>query len=288
MSNGRPENEQDGEQPLDPREFFGEVLGERRREAGLSQSQLAERVICSPSLIAHFEAGRRKPKREDAMRIDEALGAGSFFAKLRRTLLQLPYAPHFNEAAELEREAIAIHEFDLALVPGILQTAAYARAVFQAFEANPVTEEVDEKVVNRLARREILKDPRTPLVWAVLDEGVIRRAVGGPAVMAEQLRHLAALGRSGRVLTQVIPFSAGAHALQGSMMKLMRFADQPPVAYVEGIHTGTLLDDPALVRSCQQAYALASAVALSPEASLTLVETVAEEFDRHDGASLSP
>jgi transcriptional regulator with XRE-family HTH domain len=268
--------------PLDPKAFFGEQLAEHRKRAGLTQVELAERVICSPSLIAHFEAGRRRPRRVDAQRIDQALGTGKFFEKLRRTLLRLPYAAHFNDAAELEPEAIGICEFGLSLVPGVLQTAAYARAVFWAFEPNPVPEEVDAKVVNRIKRSEILKDPKAPLLWAILDESVLRRAVGGPAVMAEQLRHIAALGRSGRVLVQVIPFSAGGHALQGSMLNLMRFPDQPPVSYVEGIHTGTLLDDPALVRSCQQAYDMASAVALSPEASLGLIETAAEDYERHD------
>ncbi|MGP3968468.1 helix-turn-helix domain-containing protein [Streptomyces sp. 6N223] len=274
------ETDEEWEQPLDPKEFFGQELEERRKRAGLTQAQLAERVICSPSLIAHMEAGRRKPNPADAKRLDKALDSGQFFVKLRRTLLKLPYVRHFNDAAELEQEAIAICEFELSLVPGLLQTAAYARAVFWSFEPNPVPEEVDEKVVNRIKRSEILRDPRSPLVWAIIDESVLRRPVGGPAVMAEQLCHIAALARSRRVLVQVMPFSAGEHALQEGMLKLMRFADQPPVAYVEGIHTGTLLDDPALVQSCQQAYDRARAVALSPEASLALIENAAEEFER--------
>ncbi|MEV2244555.1 DUF5753 domain-containing protein [Streptomyces sp. NPDC049970] len=112
----------------------------------------------------------------------------------------------------------------------------------------------------------------------ILSEGVMRCAVGGPDVMAEQLRHLAALGRSGRVLVQVLPHGVGAHATMNSMVCLMRFADAPDLAYVEGLYTGALTDDPPLVRRYRDACDLARAAALPPVASLDLLESVAENY----------
>jgi hypothetical protein len=97
--------------------------------------------------------------------------------------------------------------------------------------------------------------------------------------MAGQLRHIEALGRSGRIRVQVLPFAVGAHATMNSMLKLMRFTDAPDMAYVEGLYSGSLLDDPLVVRRCQDAYDLARAAALPPEASLDLLRSVAEEYE---------
>jgi transcriptional regulator with XRE-family HTH domain len=267
------------EQVQSPREFYGEELRLRREAAGLTQSELGERVICSGSLIAHFEAGRRKPRPDLAERLDAALGTEGFFVRMLRTLDTFRFADHFAAAADAEQLATVIEEYAPILVPGILQTEAYARAVFRAYQPQAHPDELETKVVNRLRRADILADHASPHVWVILGENVLGTAVGGPAVMAEQLRHVAALGRSGRVLTQVVPRSVGAHGAMGSMLSLMRFADEPDLAYVEGTHTGVLHDDPAVVGRCRYAYDLARAAALPPEASLALLETAAEEYD---------
>ena len=266
----------------DPRVKYGEELRIRREAAGLTQAALGDLVILSPSMIAHIEAGRRKPSLEDAKRIDQVLRTNGFFVRFLPTLDNRRYADHFNDAADAEARAVAVHFYGVSLVPGLFQTERYARAVFRAQHANYVPEEVDKLVVNRLARGEMLRDPSGPEVWAVLNENVLRAVVGGPAAMAEQLYHLSTLGRSGRVLVQVIPHSAGAHATMASMMMLMRFEDEPDVAYVEGLYTGSLIDDPAMVQRYRDAYDLAKAAGLSPEASLSMIESVAKEYERHD------
>ncbi|MFD4600199.1 DUF5753 domain-containing protein [Streptomyces sp. NPDC058464] len=117
-----------------------------------------------------------------------------------------------------------------------------------------------------------------PVLWAVLDEAALRREVGGPAVMAEALRHVAGLARRNRIILQVVPFSSGAHTTMQGALKLMEFEDAPPLAYMEGLSTARLEDDPATVTRLRFLYDLLVATALSQEKSLVLIEALAEDY----------
>ncbi|MFJ2196598.1 helix-turn-helix domain-containing protein [Streptomyces violaceusniger] len=262
--------------PRAPREKYGEELRIRRTAADMTQEALSERVVCSPTLISHFEAGRRLPKPDDAARIDQALGTDGFFARWLEDL-ESKFADHFAAMAELEQQATVIQQFALSLVPGVLQTDAYARALFGAYRPNYTAEELDEAVVIRTKRRRILDGPAQPVVWTLLDEAVIRRRVGGSQVMAEQLRRIGDMAEAGRIRLHVLPYDVGAHALLESLLTLMSFPDSAPVGYVEGFLTGNLMDDPTLVAASQTAYALALSDALSQQKSLALVSAAAEE-----------
>jgi transcriptional regulator with XRE-family HTH domain len=262
--------------PRTAREKYGEELRLRRVAAGLTQEELADLVVCSPTLISHFEAGRRLPKPDDAQRIDQALGTDGFFARWLEDL-DSKYDDCFAAAAELERQATLIQQFALTLVPGVLQTPTYARAVFRAYRPNYTSEELDREVVIRTERARILDGPLNPVIWTLLDEAVLRRRVGGPQAMAEQLHKIADMAESGRLRLHVLPYGAGAHPLQQSLLTLMSFVDSAPVAYAEGFLTGNLMDDPALVAAGQTAYALALSDALSQQESLALVRAAAEE-----------
>ncbi|KUN01302.1 DNA-binding protein [Streptomyces yokosukanensis] len=262
--------------PRTPREKYGEELRLRRVAAGLTQEQLGELVVCSPTLISHYEAGRRLPKPDDARRIDLALKTDGFFERWLEDL-ESKYADHFAAAAELEKQATLIRLFALTLMPGVLQTDGYARALFRAYQPNHTTEELDEAVVIRTKRRQLLDRSARPVVWTLLDEAVVRRCVGGPQVMSEQLNAVADLAEAGRVRLHVLPYGVGAHSLMESLLTLMSFADSAPAAYVEGFMTGNLMDDPALVGHCETAYALALSDALSQQESLALVRAAAKE-----------
>ncbi|MER6075514.1 helix-turn-helix transcriptional regulator [Streptomyces sp. NPDC001817] len=262
--------------PRTPREKYGEELRLRRIAAGLTQEELGDRVVCSPTLISHYEAGRRLPKPDDARRIDLALKTDGFFERWLEDL-ESKYTDHFAAVAELEQQATLIHQFALSLVPGILQTDDYARALFCAYRPNYTAEELDEFVVIRTNRRRILDGPSHPVVWTLLDEAVLRRCVGGPQAMAEQLHRIADMAEAGRLRLHVLQYGVGAHALMQSLLTLMNFEDSAPVAYVEGFLTGNLMDDPALVSACQTAYALALSDALSHKQSLALVRAAAED-----------
>ncbi|MEU9963119.1 helix-turn-helix domain-containing protein [Streptomyces malaysiensis] len=262
--------------PRTPREKYGEELRLRRTAADMTQEALSEIVVCSPTLISHFEAGRRLPRPDDAVRIDQALGTDGFFARWLEDL-ESRYAANFGSVVELEQQATLIQQFAISLVPGMLQTPEYARAVFGAFEPNPTAEELDEAVVTRTHRAQLLDGPPRPVIWTLLDEAVLRRQVGGPQVMAEQLRKIADLAEGKRLRLHVLPYGAGAHSLMEGLLTLMAFEDSAPVAYTEGFVVGQLIDDPALVAKSQAAYALALSDAMSRRESLALVRAAAEE-----------
>ncbi|MFD7321219.1 Scr1 family TA system antitoxin-like transcriptional regulator [Streptomyces sp. NPDC059875] len=260
--------------------FFGQELKAQREAKGLTQAELGERVFVSGGYIGQFEQGIRKPQLDVAQRIDDVLQTGGFFERACRKLINAsPYASYFEAAAELEAVATKICEFAPTLMPGLLQTGAYARAVTLAM--NPLASDafIEEKVRGRLDRAQLLKDPATPVYWVILHEHVLRLSVGGPAVMARQLDHLMALARERRALVQVLP-TAGAYALMTGSLKLMEFDEAPPTAYTEAVFSGNLLGDPALVKRAQETYDLLRAAALSPEASLALIESAAEDHRR--------
>ncbi|MCX5606530.1 MULTISPECIES: helix-turn-helix transcriptional regulator [unclassified Streptomyces] len=264
-----------------PRALLGAELRVARERAGLSQAELGEPLFVSGSFIGQLEAGTRRMHIEFARQIDDILDTNGFFARNCGAAAKSKYPDHFAAAAEAEALATSIREYAPQLIPGLLQTEAYAREVFRAYQPTATEETIDELVANRLARAALLGDPTTPLFWCVLDEGVLRRSGDNPAIMAEALRHIASLIRSHRIIVQVLPFSAGPHAAMEGSLKLMSFEDAPPLAYVQGMSTGQLFDDPATVTHHALAYDLLTANALSPRKSLALIESVAEDYE-HD------
>jgi transcriptional regulator with XRE-family HTH domain len=257
---------------------YGEELRARREAAGLTQEELSQRAVMSRTHIAHIEAGRRRPDVEDARRLDKVLGTDGFFERFLPTLDGRSVAEHFQEALEFEGQASVIRVYGPKLVPGILQTEAYAREVLSSGHPPRSDEERDKLLSTRLERARILDKFSSPVVWALIDEDVLRRPIGGPAVMCEQLRHVAALGESRRIRVHVLPFAAGAHALLEGVVSLMWFEELPPIAYVEALNTGRVWELPSVVRDCQVAYDHALGDALSHRKSLALIKSVAEDY----------
>lgn len=260
---------------------YGDWLKQQRETTGLTQQQLADRAIMTRSHIAHIEAGRRVPSKEDARRLDQALGTGDVLSSfLPRG--EVAIADYFESVRELEQQAVMIREFALSYFPGVLQTKRYARTLLNsAFP--PVSEAVrDRRLVTRLERAKILEDPVTPVVWVLLDEAALRRPVGSEGVMAEQITHLVHLTESGRIRVHVLPFGVGLHPMLHSMLSLMWFEDQPPLAYTEGHGAGQLIDSPSAVRQLQSGYDLALSDALPLKESVALLKATAKGYGHHD------
>ncbi|MFC7980408.1 Scr1 family TA system antitoxin-like transcriptional regulator [Streptomyces sp. NPDC057336] len=262
-----------------PRALLGAELRHAREKAGLSQEELGGRLFVSGSFIGQLEAGTRRMQPEYARMLDDVLGTEDFFRRNCAASAKSKYPEHFAEAAEAEAVATTIRHYLPLLIPGLLQTPAYAESLFRTYRPVATDREIEELVAIRMQRARLLDDPTAPLLWVVLDEAALRRPVGGAATMAETLRHVASLTSRRRVITQVLPFSAGTHAAMGGSLKLMEFAEAQPLCFVEGLDTGQLLDDPATIARHTLTFSLLQATALAPADSLALIQSVAQTYE---------
>ncbi|GAA5211005.1 helix-turn-helix domain-containing protein [Streptomyces thinghirensis] len=262
-----------------PRALLGAELRHAREKTGLSQEELGGRLFVSGSFIGQLEAGTRRMQPEYARLLDEVLATEDFFQRNCAASAKSKYPEHFAEAAEAEAVATTIRHYLPLLIPGLLQTPAYAEALFRTYRPMASDPEIEELVATRMERARLLDGPTAPLLWVVLDEAALRRPVGGTAAMAEALHHVASLVGRRRVIAQVLPFSAGTHAAMGGSLKLMEFADAAPLCFVEGLDMGKLLDDPATLARHTLTFSLLQATALSPPDSLALIQSVAQTYE---------
>lgn len=193
---------------VSPATQFGRTVARHRDEAGLSQRALAASVPMAPSLLAMIEKGKRFPTPQVADGLDVALGLGTTLRALRERLdrIRTPDA-WFRPWLEFEQVAHTLYIWQPLVVPGLLQTESYARAILSC-SPHITDEQVEEKVAARLARQEILHRSPSTALWVVLDEGVLHRPVGGREVMREQLEHLVKMGGRKELSIQILPIAA--------------------------------------------------------------------------------
>jgi transcriptional regulator with XRE-family HTH domain len=260
--------------------FYGAELRYRREQAGLTLEQLAEGSFRGISFLSQIERGERGMPMDLALHVDKRLGTDGFFqrrcedaAKARRVGI----APHFADVADLEKQARSIEDWAPLLVPGLLQTRAYAMAIIRSGTPRASEAKVEEVVKARLERARLFERESPPKFWAILDESVIRRRALPPAGMAELLDHIAEVVRATRSLVQIVP-ETSVHPFMMGLTRIMTFHDAPPLVYTEGMHSGQIIDYPALVMEYRESYDLLRAAALPPEASLAMIEAAAEDY----------
>ncbi|WP_225836113.1 helix-turn-helix transcriptional regulator [Streptomyces sp. NK08204] len=261
--------------------FYGAELRYKREAAGLTLEQLAEGSFRGISFLSQIERGERRMPLDLAKHVDVRLGTDGFFqrrcedvARARRVGI----AEYFADVAEMEKHAERIEDWAPMLVPGLLQTRAYAAQLTRSAMPRASHHEVEEKVEARIERAMLFAGEAPPKFWAILDESVIRRRVLPPAGMAELLEHMAQVIRSTHSILQIVPKATAAHPFMMGTTRIMTFFDAPPVVYIEGLHSGQLIDYPALVKDYCESYDLLRAAALPPEASLAMIEALAEDY----------
>ncbi|WP_405759619.1 helix-turn-helix transcriptional regulator [Streptomyces sp. NBC_01420] len=264
-------------------QFYGKELRYKREQAGLTLEKLAEGSFFGIGMLSEVEHGNRRMPPGLAQHVDRVLSTDGFFTRRCedvRNARQGAHSAYFAGVVEAEKRARSICEWSGTLVPGLLQTGAYARAVIRFAHPLDTPEEVEAKIEGRLQRAQLFERPKKPEYWVILHESVVRHPIVPFVEMAEQLDHIAEVVRRGRIVLQVLPWNNATRPLSELPLLLMEFDDEPPLFYTEGPYHGQTIDDPGLVKQYGKAYDRLRAAAQPPEASLTLIERAAEEY-RH-------
>jgi transcriptional regulator with XRE-family HTH domain len=270
-----------------PRAVFGAMLRHYRVTAGLTQDQIGGMAHVSGKLISAYENGWRVPTKPTTADIDavpelNTHGALSeLWNQFEEGMNYQAYPDWFQDWPEKEAAATTLRGFEPLIVPGLLQTDLYARAVFGA-RIGATDEELEELVAARLKRQEILIGPDRPRLWVILDEWVLRRPVGGRHVMLEQVNSLIEAAQRPNIVLELIPVDAGAHeGLYGGGFAIADFNDAPSIAYQESAVQGQIVHDVEHVRTLMARWTTLGTEALPRKASITRLEEAAKSWTSH-------
>jgi transcriptional regulator with XRE-family HTH domain len=267
-----------------PRQVFGAMVRFYRERAGVSRSDLARQICKSESLVQAIELGQRAATPQVTDDLEVALSAGGVLAKLRdemgNGLSYQAFPSWFQDWANKEAEATTLRWFEPLIVPGLLQTEDYARAVIRAGMVNSPAEDIERRVSLLMARQPAVVRDDPPKVWAVLDEAALRRRVGGSGLMRLQLEHLLAQAALPNVAVQVIPFAGGAHPAMGRPFIILVFPERvdTDVVYLEDLTSALYLEDVAEVDRYNVFFNHLRATALSFDDSAALITSVLKEM----------
>jgi transcriptional regulator with XRE-family HTH domain len=264
-----------------------------REGARLTQDSVAEHLDWHPTKLMRIETGRSSPHPNDVRLMLEVYGITecervAALVKLARDARQRGWwyayrdilLNRYDFLIGLESEASSLRGFTLAMIPGLLQTADYARAVIRGGPQGLGPREVERRVEVRMARQHVLAGENHPQFRAILDESAIRRPVGGPAVMGEQLKHLMDVGEQGRAAVQVVPYGADPHPGLAGPFLILSFTDQaePDVAYLETAGGNLFVDKPEEVDLHKAAFDRLRAVALSPDETRAMLRAATNDL----------
>jgi transcriptional regulator with XRE-family HTH domain len=273
------------------RMLLGGQLRRLREGAGMTPEQAGYEIRASRSKISRLENGRVKLKSRDVTDLLTLYGVtdedtrSKFLALVRQSNTEDWWRKYsdilpdwFETYVGLEAAAATIRSFEVQFVHGLFQTEDYARAVLGRRTAPP--KEVERRVALRLKRQDLLSRPNPPRIWSVMDEAVLRRPVGGRAVMRAQFRHLIEVAEFPRVTLQVVPFASGSHAGESGSFTVLRFEerDLPDVVYLEQLTGAIYLDQRADVERYLEVVNELSTEALTPDETTRFIEQVAREI----------
>ncbi len=266
-----------------------------RQEAGLDQKAVAKALRCTVGKVSYYETAERPVVVRD---LDEVLlplynvpeeqwprylqaakdsRQKGWWERYDASTLRSWFSPFVG----LEQGASQIRVYEAQLIPGMLQTKDYAEALARRGTAERAEDEIAHHVELRMARQAVLHREPDPLrLWVVLDEAALRRVVGSPTVMKEQLLHLAAMTRHPKITVQVVPYTKGAHPGMMGRFQILDFpwSTDPGVAYIEHRSGALYLEEAHEIEAHTVAFEHTCVLALSPDESATMIRDAAEEF----------
>lgn len=271
--------------PTVRRKRLGTELRRLREQACLTCEGVGQRLDCSGTRISRIETGRISVRPGDVRELLEVYGVtgdrADALVELAREARRKgwwhrfgPVMPSWLEPyLGLEAEAARLRDFQSMVLPGLVQTEDYTRAILRAAPDAGPAGDIEQQVALRMERQAVLDGAAPPELRLVLSEGALRVQVGGPDVMRAQLRKLAEVAGHGQVTLQVLPASAAAHVQAVSPFTILDFADpaDPPVVYTEHLTGSLVLDNPGEVRAYTAVFERLRAEALPPGPSLDLI-----------------
>ncbi|SMF56643.1 helix-turn-helix transcriptional regulator [Streptomyces sp. Amel2xC10] len=257
--------------------LFGSRVRRLRTAAGLTQAELGDRTHVVSTRITQIErASGAKPTLELARALDAALDADNLLVELWPYVYREAFPDWSRRFMGYSERAVSICEYAAHVVPGLLQTEDYARAVLSLDVLLNSEEQLEERVTARMERQERLSAPDCPKLWVILDEAVLRRPIGGHAVMRNQLARLLDAAAERHTTVQVLPFDQGGHEAMGGSLTILTLPDGSEVAYTEGSDYGQLIEEPALISRYKVIYDRLRAAALPPLMSLDMMRSAME------------
>jgi transcriptional regulator with XRE-family HTH domain len=274
--------------PTVRRRELGALLRALRNQKGLTVEQVAEQLMCSPSKVSRMETGHGIATSRDIRDLCNLYGVTDQAERDRMMDLARQgkqqgwwqsYDLDFGTFVGLEAEAVGTKYYQSTILPGLLQTADYARALHEAVVPRLSPERVDALVEVRMLRQQLLTRDPPITISAVLDEAALHRAVGGSHVMWVQMKRLIEVARQPNVTLQVIPYAAGAHPAMDSTFRILEFSESvPAVVYVEGLVGWIYLDRPAEIERYQEVFQSLCSTALGPQDSIDLITRISAEY----------
>ncbi|WP_326637991.1 helix-turn-helix transcriptional regulator [Streptosporangium sp. NBC_01755] len=266
-----------------PLAFFAMELRRLREQAELTQEQLAQEISYSTALVSMVETGKRNPSRDFTRRCDERLNSGGLLMRIWPLLANTAYSTQFQPWLEIELHAHALRTWQPLLVPGLLQTADYARAILSA-EPGVTAERVEELVTGRLDRQKVLRRENPLLLWAVIGEEALHLRIGGPEVMRDQIAALITATENNHISVQVVPRgldgpSRAIVGLEGGFL-IASAEGSPDSVFVESAAAGHVTDHPRDVTAICKRYEAIRSEALPVRTSVDLLAKVVKEWQQ--------
>ncbi|WPW30499.1 helix-turn-helix transcriptional regulator [Streptomyces atratus] len=257
--------------------MFGALLCFFRDRVGLSQEALGSKIGFSKSQVAMVERGKRPPRGKFVPRADQVLGAQGALLAAAAKLSVSHLASWFTEFAEEESRASSRHEYETHVVPGLLQIEDYARTVLSHTYPSVDDEEVEGRVAARLERQRLFTRKPAPDIGFVLELSALTRPIGGPQVRRKQLRHILEIAQLRHVQMQVMSPDRKTHVGLDGPFVLLETEERRQLAYIEGQGGSFFISEQPDLGNLFGKYGILRAQALSPEASVKVIEEAAEE-----------
>jgi DNA-binding XRE family transcriptional regulator len=259
-------------------ETYAAQLKAWRKKRGWSQEELADKIAYSNSLVSGIERTARTPSLDFSKLRDGAFDAPETFEQLHGLVSREAWPGYYAPAVDLEKQAVRIHQWELRVVPGLLQTQDYARSVISAGKPRLSSVELDRKVDARIDRQRLFDRDDPPMFWAVIHEGTLRQVIGSPSIMGAQLDKIIEAACSPYIVIQVLPFTASDRPGTDGPMQIFDLPDSTSAAYMECKGGGMIAEEPGAVADLMVTMNMIRAAALPQRESTDLLRQIRSEF----------